>query len=353
MDVLMVTDQWDEDGGGRERYLAELRASLTRQGRRVEVAEAHPDGERHLQRRVATFRRTHPTGAALSVRPVAGATHYQLHSGVYADAYAAEARAFDSSLRRTLAAPALQLNRRRQRLLRLEAQLCDAASTTRLMAFSEHSRADLRQRFGVADARIVVAHPGVDLRVFQPGDAAARPDGPLQLLFVGHNFQLKGLRWALEALAEARRRGVDARLTVAGRGHVSLFAAIARRLGVPSHVRFAGVVDRATLADLYRASDLLLHPTFYDPFPRVIVEALASGVPVATTEVCGGAEIITPGESGGIVDDPRDVAAWTGIIETVADPQRRAVMRVAAAETGRRFDFDAHAATVTRWLEAS
>lgn len=353
MDVLMVTDHWDENGGGRERYLAELRAWLTQHGRRVEIAAARPRGERHLQAQISAFRRAHPTRPVLAVRPAAGATHYQLHSGVYADAFAAEARAFDSPLRRMFAETALHLNRRRQRLLRLESQLCGAAFTTRLMAFSERTRTDLRRHFAVADTRTVVAHPGVNLEVFHPSDTTQRQEAPLQLLFVGHNFELKGLRWALEAVAAARQRGIDTRLTVAGRGDVSHYEAMAQRRNIAAQVRFAGVVDRDTLADMYRARDLLMHPSFYDPFPRALVEALACGVPVATTAACGAAEIITSGETGFVVDDPRDISAWAGIIETVSNPQRRAAMREAAAATGRQFDFNAHAAAVAAWLEAS
>ncbi len=349
----MVTDHWDEHGGGRERYLAELRTWLTQHGRRVEIAAARPHGEHHLATQISAFRRAHPTRPVLAVRPADGATHYQLHSGVYADAFAAEAHAFSSPLRRMFAGTALRLNRRRQRLLHLEAQLCGPASSTQLMAFSEQSRADLRRRFAVSDARLVVARPGVDLNVFHPGAVVSRPAGPLRLLFVGHNFELKGLRFALEAVAAARQRGIDAHLTVAGRGNESRDGAMAQRLNITPHVRFAGAIDRETLASMYRASDLLMHPSFYDPFPRAIVEALACGVPVATTAACGAAEIITPGETGFVVNDPRDVSTWVGIIETMADPQRRAAMSEAAATTGRQFDFNTHAAEVAAWLEAS
>jgi len=125
---------------------------------------------------------------------------------------------------------------------------------------------------------------------------------------------------------------------------------MARRLNIAPHVRFAGAVSQEALAELYRQSDLLIHPTFYDPFPRVIVEALASGVPVVTTRACGGAELITPGHNGFIVNDPRQVDAFTDAVASVADPERRAVMGAEAARTGRRFDFEAHADAVATWL---
>jgi UDP-glucose:(heptosyl)LPS alpha-1,3-glucosyltransferase len=356
MGLLMVTDWWDEAGGGRERYMAELRASLARRGRTVTVLTRNELGGRRLREGINRFRQSHPASAVLSAGPTLGATHYQLHSGVHAAAYAAEGEAFDSALRRFCAAPALRLNLRRQRLLRTEEQMFNAVSGTKLMVFSAHSRDELHRLFGLSSDRVALARPGVDLNTFQPpsatGAGADRPSRPgeVRLLFAGHNFVLKGLRWALEAQAQARRQGIDARMVVAGRGPIRSFSRIAHRLNLAAHVQFAGAVSRDALARLYRDSDLLIHPTFYDPFPRVIVEALASGVPVVTTAACGGSELITPGENGFVVNDPRQVAALTDAIAAVAEPERRAAMGKAAADTGQRLGFETHVDAVVAWL---
>jgi glycosyltransferase involved in cell wall biosynthesis len=354
MDLLMVTDRWDEEGGGRERYFAQLRTSLTRRGHSVAVLTRDEVGERQLPEAIEGFRRRHPESAVLSARPARGMTHYQLLSGVYAAAYAAEGNSYDSALRRLCFRPALRLNRRRSRMLRVEKQMVSTNSGARLMAFSEQTRNELRNHFGIGDDQITLERPGVPLDIFHPlpPKRIGQPD-QVQLLFAGHNFVLKGLRWVLEALAQARRREIDARLVVAGRGAIGAFRATARRLNVATHVHFAGDVSREALVQLYRASDLLLHPTFYDPYPFVIVEALATGVPVVTTRACGGAEIITPGRDGFVVSDPRQVDALTDAIVSVADPDRRAAMGTAAAATGRRFGFEAHVDAVEAWLARS
>jgi UDP-glucose:(heptosyl)LPS alpha-1,3-glucosyltransferase len=357
MDLLLATDRWDETGGGRERYLGELRASLTRRGSSITVMTREAVGGRRLRQGIDRFRRSLPASLVLAASPVSGATHYQLHSGVHAAAYAAESEAYESALRRAFFGPALRLNIRRSRLLRAEERVLDAASGTKLMAFSDRSREELHRLFGISPDRVALARPGVDLHVFRPPPAAAAgqssPPGQVRLLFAGHNFVLKGLRWALEAQAQARRQGIDARMVVAGKGAIRSFAAIARRLNITGHVHFAGAVSRTALAQLYRESDLLIHPTFYDPFPRVIVEALASGVPVVTTRICGGAELITPGQNGFVVGDPRQVDAFAEAIASVADPERRAVMGRAAANTGRRLNFEAHVDAVADWLAAT
>lgn len=356
MNALMVADRWDETGGGRERYLAELRASLVRGGHTVSVLTRTTVGERRMQGSVEAFRRAHPGCRVLAVRPAPGATHYQLHSGTYAAAFAAERDAIESRVRRMFFRPALHLNARRQRLLDIESRLLDAGSDTRVMAFSTRSRDDLQRIFRLPEERVVVDRPGVDLDVFRPvsageADAVQVSHGDrVRLLFAGHNFVLKGLRPALHALALARRGGINAEIIVAGGDHPRVFRALARRLGLEAQVQFVGRVTQDTLATLYRHSHLLVHPAFYDPFPRVIVEALASGVPVVTTAACGGAELIVPGRNGFVVDDPRNVDAIAGAIAAVSISSRRAPLSTAAAETGRSFDFQRHAEVVTRWL---
>ena len=174
MDLLLATDRWDETGGGRERYLGELRASLTRRGGSITVMTREAVGGRRLRQGIDRFRRSHPASLVLAASPVSGATHYQLHSGVHAAAYAAESEAYESALRRLCFGPALRLNIRRSRLLRAEERVLDAPSGTKLMTFSAHSREELQRLFGVSRNRIAVARPGVDLDVFRP---AVRGDG--------------------------------------------------------------------------------------------------------------------------------------------------------------------------------
>jgi glycosyltransferase involved in cell wall biosynthesis len=334
--MIVVADRWDATLGGRERYANDLVAHLTAEGRQV--------------RKVVRGRTVvHQGTPILALTPVRDATHYQLHGGLAAAAFAAERTSFESSLRRTFFHAALRLNRRRQRLLRDES--CVLAGNAALMAFSRAVARDLIQ-LGVAPERITVSRPGVDLRCFHPPPSIDRDalSRRVRLVLVAHNFALKGLGNAIHALARATQSGIDVSLSVAGRGSAAAYQRLASTLRVSHRVSFCGPLSQTQTADLYRASDALIHPTFYDPFPRVAVEALASGCPVITTASCGAAEILAPGENGFVVAGPTDIDALAQAITALADCQTLNRMRHAAADSGRRFDRAGHFHDMTKWL---
>ncbi len=374
--VAIVTDRWDERGGGRERYVSELAAFLTEQGFGVDVVCRHeacgaappPEvrihtvggpgvlGDVRLRMRVGAYRARHPLRSILSARPCAGATHYQLHSGIYERALAGERASMESAIRRALFRPATRVNLRRQWLLREEARLFADRSGPRLMVFSRALAQELEERLGVARSRITMSRPGVDvMRFARAGGRNGSKDrsAHLRLLFVAHNFVLKGLTPALASLARARAAGVDATLTVVGDGPIRRFQATARALGLGERVRFEGVADPDHLAHLYGVSDALLHPAFYDPFPRVISEALTAGCPVITTRGCGAAELVSHDEQGFVIGDPRDVDALVGALVALRDPQCRQRLSQNAARLSTHAGHDAHAhfRDVIDWLE--
>jgi UDP-glucose:(heptosyl)LPS alpha-1,3-glucosyltransferase len=366
--VLLVTDRADwSDGGGRERYSSELVDFLARAGRKVTVlssSSAHADilrpaaaivrplRERRLRATITARRHRDPTEPVLALAPIGGATHYQLHGGLLTSAFAAERESMQSATRRLLFGPASALNLRRQHLLAGEDRLL--SSGTALMAFSNRTARELIATRGVADDRVVVARPGVDLNCFRPLSIPREEGEPrmsrLRLAFVGHNFELKGLRTAILAVAELRRGGTDTTLVVAGRGRQASYVRTAARARVASHVTFVGVLPQHELADLYRDVDALVHPTFYDPFPRVVIEALACGCPVVTSERCGAAEILTDGSEGFVTADPHDVWALAAAIARIHET--RGSMRQAAAVLGARFDAATHFQFTLKWLES-
>jgi glycosyltransferase involved in cell wall biosynthesis len=333
---VVVSDRWNAAAGGRERYAEDLVAHLATEGRQVITA-------------VRGQRMPDACTGVLALTPTRHATHYQLHGGLAAEAFAAERASLRSAVRRLLFYPALRCNRRRLRLLDDETRVLGGNAV--LMAFSRSIARGLVERYGVAASRITLSRPGVNLRLFHP-PAGPRPasDRGLRLVFVAHNFALKGLASAIAATACASRAGVHLSLSVAGRGRTGMYRRLAARLGVSECLSFLGPLSQRQVADLFRASEALLHPTFYDPFPRVAIEALACGRPVITTASCGAAEILTPGIDGVVVPDATAVDALAAAIVSLAEPPTLRRMQAAATETGRRFDEVEHFRQTSQWL---
>lgn len=159
--------------------------------------------------------------------------------------------------------------------------------------------------FGLPDEKITVIYNAIDNQKFLPATEAQRhqlrqqfniPQQAHCLIFVGSGFERKGLEAAIRAVAPT-----DSILLVVGQDKdEKRYRGLAQSLGCEQRIRFMGV-QKQTLP-FYQAADALLLPTLYDPFPNVILEAMSCGLPVITSQTCGGAEFIQQGVNGFVFD---------------------------------------------------
>jgi glycosyltransferase involved in cell wall biosynthesis len=209
---------------------------------------------------------------------------------------------------------------------------------SRYVALSRRVAAELHQYYGVPQDRIVLIPNGVNLERFSPTpDDRSSTRQELQLtkattvlLFVGHEFERKGLIHAIAALAEPRME--DAVLIVAGSGKIPAFECHARRFGVERRVLFLG--PRSDLPRLYRAADAFVFPTGYESFSLTCMEAMACGLPVFATAVGGIEDYLVDGVNGRvIVADGRVIAA--ALAPMLDDPTLRERYSEGALATAR------------------
>jgi UDP-glucose:(heptosyl)LPS alpha-1,3-glucosyltransferase len=156
----------------------------------------------------------------------------------------------------------------------------------------------------------------------------------LVLLAAANNFRLKGVRFAIEAIAALRPR--PALLLVAGDGEIDEFKWLAQVAGVASQVRFLGRV--ADMPSLYGAADVFVHPTAHDACSLATLEAMASGLPVITTRYDGAADGVENGRDG-LVLQRLSTRALVDALAGLADPDRRVVMGRHARRLAERHSF--------------
>jgi glycosyltransferase involved in cell wall biosynthesis len=183
---------------------------------------------------------------------------------------------------------------------------------------------------------------GVDLDRFRPDHAERKrarselgvADDALIALFVGGDWQRKGLPAAIEAL----ERVPDWRLFVVGAGERERMHERARELGVAERVRF--YEPTIVIDDFYKLADAFVLPTRYETFSLVSYEAAASGLPLVATAVGGIEDILSDGESGFVVDGtPRSIAS--ALERLGASPELRASLGREAERRARAYSWDA------------
>ncbi len=189
-----------------------------------------------------------------------------------------------------------ELNLPQEDFQRLVAETTMPAVVLAASSFTRRSLVD----HGTAENRVRVVPYGIDLQKFHPDMQRTRStSGPLKLLFVGRINQRKGIKYLLQALALLP--AADLELTVCGRvlDGLDLF----QQAG--SRVRVRPSVSAEELVKAYHAADLFVLPSIAEGFGQVLLEALASGLPVLATTHTAAPDLIQDGREGFLVEPRR------------------------------------------------
>ena len=242
-------------------------------------------------------------------------------------------------------------------LLRIAAEHEVIAQSDCVIASTPLEADDLLAHYGADPGALCVSPPGVDHSRFHPGSpeeargCLGLGSGPL-IAYVGRVQALKGVDVALDAFALVREDLPDAQLLVVGgpsgpRGQREM-KAIRAKAARTGGVTFFDPLPHRTLADVYRAADVVHVPSRSESFGLVAVEAQASGTPVVASRVGGLIYCVDDGASGVLVDgwEPEDHAG--ALLEILNDPSHAALMSKQAVEWAQRFSWEN---AVNRFLE--
>jgi glycosyltransferase involved in cell wall biosynthesis len=185
-----------------------------------------------------------------------------------------------------------------------------------------------RDRMGRVDRRAERARIGAD-------------DSTTVMLFVHRLSPVRRTTMYIPALLDALRDQVRVpwMLAFAGGGPEmhELSQAVARS-GVGDHCRLLGNLAAHRLPALYRAADVFVHPTYAEGFPRVILEAMAAGLPVVTTDAGGTAEILGSRQQQFVIPREDSVGFAQAVAALMNDASLQCALAAENREAVRRFD---------------
>jgi glycosyltransferase involved in cell wall biosynthesis len=195
---------------------------------------------------------------------------------------------------------------------------------------SESLRSEIQRYLKVDEGKLKLIYEAVDHEVFKPGDAGAARVRVASygvtkpfVLFVSSLWPYKNCDGLLRAWALARTELGDRQLAIVGPGrdekYVASLHSLSTELGIASDVVFVGGVPLEDTVHFYQAADVFVYPSLNETFGLPILEAMACGCPVVTSDISA-----MPETAGGaaVLSDPKDPASIARAIAEAAQPQR-------------------------------
>jgi glycosyltransferase involved in cell wall biosynthesis len=205
-----------------------------------------------------------------------------------------------------------------------------ARAADAIIIISESLRAEIGKYLQVDDRKFKLIYEAVDHELFKPGDAGAArakvaSHGVTKpfVLFVSSLWPYKNCDGLLRAWALARKELKDRQLAIVGSGrdpeYLASLHSLAAELGISGDVVFVGGVRLEETVDFYRAADAFVYPSLNETFGLPLLEAMACGCPVVTSDTSA-----MPETAGGaaVLADPEEPASVARAIVEAAGPQR-------------------------------
>ena len=198
-----------------------------------------------------------------------------------------------------------------------------AIRSKKIIAVSENTKADIVNYLGVKEDKVVVIYNGVS-EIFKK-DASKEECEKLRhklnlhakyILNISNMKAHKNIETLIEAYSKLRKKGIEQKLLLAGgkKERVKELQVYAEQFNVAEDIIFIQNIDFEDLPVLYRICDVFVFPSLYEGFGLPLVEAMASGVPVVTSNVSSMPEVVG---NAGITIEPSNADSLAEAIEKV------------------------------------
>ncbi len=210
---------------------------------------------------------------------------------------------------------------------------------------------DVLEGYEIPENKINVCYSGVNLDEFNPKNKKLYREEVRKkfgigedetlMLFVGNPFSRKGLDCLIKALSSMKDRKF--KLLVSGKDDPTAYISLSKKLGLENKIVYnLGLTSE--IRKIFAASDMFVFPTLYEPFGLVILEAMASGLPVITSEIAGAAELIRDHRDGIILKNPEEVKELEkSMLYFLDNPRELKIMGLNSRETSEKYS----------WLESA
>jgi len=232
---------------------------------------------------------------------------------------------------------ATQLNPYHRYTMAAERRLFQSTRLKAVICNSEMVKQEITTNFATDPKKLHVIYSGIDTQRYNPrlrekfGTATRKqlgiPKNATVFLFVGSGYQRKGLDATLDAfnslssLTNLSNLSNNAHLIVVGKDkRLKRYQTLAQQTAAANRIHFIGPVSDAK--PYYGCADAFILPTLYDPFANVVLEAMACGLPVITSNKCGAVDIIKQGKNGYICD-ALDIQSIAFHMQSLLDPTTR------------------------------
>jgi glycosyltransferase involved in cell wall biosynthesis len=154
--------------------------------------------------------------------------------------------------------------------------------------------------------------------------ATPRQSDAFHILFLGSQFERKGLPDLLKALALPNLKDLNWKITVAGGDDATAYREETRRLGIAERVEFTGWVTQEQAGSLLAGADVMVLPSYDEGLPLVILEALGAGIPVICTPVGEIPQFLTDRDTALFVPTGQPQKIADALAELISEPSLRA-----------------------------
>ncbi len=287
-----------------------------------------------------------------SMVPCLDADVYEPRGGTYAETIERNIATRRRRATRAIKHLTQRLNVRQRMLLNCERRALQRPDGPIVVALSDYVVRQVERHYGLSNSRVRKIFNGVDPDT-TGAEARANDrttvrelydigEDDLLVLMVAHNFRLKGLGTWLEALRLlTNQHHLPVRSLAVGKELAVRWQRKVVRKGIADYLQFPGPTQRVRA--FFHAADVLVHPTYYDPCSRVVLEALASGLPCVTTRFDGASEMVEDGVTGFVVNSPEDAEGVADRVLQLRDRDVRERMGAQAAARADRFSMRRHA----------